>query len=157
MVTIILLGAFYFYANSKKTSELNEKSIAILPFDDISPQKDQEYLSDGLAEEIINSITIIKDLKVIGRTSSFQFKGKGLDAKSIGKKLNVNNVLSGSIQLAGNILRITTTLIRVKDNKVIWSQRFYKEPKDIFAIQDSIAIILLKNLRSHCRNLKSQD
>ena len=147
LVTIILLGAFYFYANSKKTSELNEKSIAILPFDDMSPQKDHEYLSDGLAEEIINSITIIKDLKVIGRTSSFQYKGKGFDAKSIGEKLKVNNVLSGSIQLADNVLRITTALVRVKDNTVIWSQSFDKEPKDIFAIQDSIANNIVEKLK----------
>ena len=84
---------------------------------------------------------------MIGRTSSFQFKGKGLDAKSIGEKLKVSNVLSGSIQLAGNVLRITTTLIRVKDNKVIWSQRFDKEPKDIFAIQDSIANNIVEKLK----------
>ena len=147
VLVIFLLGAIYFYANSKKASELNEKSIAILPFDDMSPQKDQEYLSDGLAEEIINSITIIKDLKVIGRTSSFQYKGKGLDAGSIGKKLNVSNVLGGSIQIAGNVLRITTMLIRVKDNKVIWSKRFDKEPKDIFAIQDSIANNIVEKLK----------
>jgi TolB-like protein/class 3 adenylate cyclase len=146
LVAILFLAALYFYANSSK-SELNEKSIAILPFDDMSPQKDQEYLSDGLAEEIINSITIIKDLKVIGRTSSFQFKGKGLDAASIGKKLKVGNLLSGSIQLAGNVLRITTTLIRVKDNQVLWSQQFDKEPKDIFAIQDSIAKNIVEKLQ----------
>jgi len=147
LLVIILLAAIYFYANSKKTDEANDKSIAILPFDDLSPQKDQAYLSDGLAEEIINSITIIKDLKVIGRNSSFQFKGKGLDANNIGKKLKVSNILSGSIQLAGNVLRITTTLIRVKDNQVIWSQRFDKEPKDIFAIQDSIANNIVEKLK----------
>ena len=147
LITTILLAAIYFYTNSKKASELNEKSIAILPFDDMSPQKDHEYLSDGLAEEIINSITIIKDLKVIGRTSSFQYKGKGFDAKKIGEKLKVSNVLSGSIQLAGNVLRITTTLVQVKDNKVIWSQRFDKEPKDIFAIQDSIANNIVEKLK----------
>ncbi len=147
LVAIVFLGAIYFFATSKKTSESNEKSIAILPFDDMSPQKDHEYLSDGLAEEIINSITIIKDLKVIGRTSSFQYKGKGFDAKSIGKKLKVNNVLSGSIQIAGNVLRITTTLIRVEDNKVIWSQKFDKEPKDIFAIQDNIAENIVEKLK----------
>ena len=147
LVAIIVLTAIYFYTKNKKTVAANEKSIAILSFEDMSPQKDHEYLSDGLAEEIINSITIIKDLKVIGRTSSFQFKGKELDAKSIGEKLKVSNVLSGSIQLAGNILRITTTLIRVKDNKVIWSQKFDKEPKDIFAIQDSIATNIVEKLK----------
>jgi adenylate cyclase len=147
LLAIILLVAIYFYPNIKNKNEANEKSIAILAFDDMSPQKDHEYLSDGLAEEIINSISIIKDLKVIGRTSSFQFKGKGLDEKSIGEKLDVSNVLSGSIQLADNILRITTTLIRVKDNKVMWSQQFDKEPKDIFAIQDSIAYNIVEKLK----------
>ena len=147
LAAIILSAAIYFYANSKETSKLNEKSIAILPFDDLSPQKDHEYLSDGLAEEIINSITIIKDLKVIGRTSSFQYKGKGFDAKSIGEKLKVNNVLSGSIQTADNVLRITTTLVRVKDNKIIWSRRFDNESKDIFAIQDSIAKNIVERLQ----------
>ena len=147
LVAILLLTAGYFYVSNKKNGESNEKSIAILPFDDMSPQKDHEYLSDGLAEEIINSITIIKDLKVIGRTSSFQYKGKGLDANSIGEKLKVSNILSGSIQLAGNVLRITTTLINVKDNKVIWSQRFDKEPKDIFAIQDTIAKNIVEKLQ----------
>ncbi|HEX6169427.1 MAG TPA: adenylate/guanylate cyclase domain-containing protein [Chitinophagaceae bacterium] len=146
-VAIILLAAIYFYTSSKKASALNVKSIAILPFDDLSPQKDHEYLSDGLAEEIINSITAIKDLKVIGRTSSFQYKGKGLGANSIGEKLKVNSVLSGSIQLADNVLRITTTLIRVKDNKIIWSKRFDNEPKDIFAIQDSIAKNIVEQLK----------
>ena len=147
LIAIILSAVIYFYANSKKNVESNEKSIAILPFDDMSPQKDHEYLSDGLAEEIINSITIIKDLKVIGRTSSFQYKGKGLDVTSIGEKLKVNNVLSGSIQLADNVLRITTTLIRVKDNQILWSQQFDKAPKDIFAIQDSIAKNIVEKLQ----------
>jgi adenylate cyclase len=147
IIILLSAAAIFLYTYNENTGEVNEKSIAILPFEDMSPQKDHDYLSDGLAEEIINSITIIKDLKVIGRTSSFQFKGKGLDAKSIGKKLKVSNVLSGSIQLAGNVLRITTALIRVKDNKVIWSQRFDKEPKDIFAIQDSIAKNIVEKLK----------
>ena len=147
LVIVMLMAAIYFYVNSKENGGSKEKSIAILPFDDLSPQKDQEYLSDGLAEEIINSITVIKDLKVIGRTSSFQFKGKGLDVISIGEKLKVNNVLSGSIQLADSVLRIITTLTSVKDNKVLWSQRFDKEPKDIFAIQDSIAKNIVEKLQ----------
>ena len=146
-VTLITIAAIYFYSGSKKNSETTEKSIAILPFDDLSPQKDQEYLSDGLAEEIINSITVIKDLKVIGRISSFQFKGQGLEVSRIGEKLKVNNVLSGSIQLADGVLRIITTLISVKDNKVIWTQQFDKELKDIFAIQDSIAKNIVEKLQ----------
>jgi len=151
LTAIVLLTGGYFIANfmaSKKTiQEVSDKSIAILPFTDMSPEKDQEYLSDGLADEIINSITIIKNLKVIGRTSSFQYKGQGLDARTIGEKLNVNIILEGSIQKSGNILRIITKLINVKDDSTIWSQRFDKESKDIFAIQDSIANKIVETLQ----------
>lgn len=152
LTVITLLTGGYFLINFLTKQNVNlpsietERSIAILPFVDLSPEKDHEYLSDGLAEEIINSITIIKDLKVIGRTSSFQYKGKGLDARTIGEKLNVNTVLEGSIQRSGNVLRIITQLVRVKDNSTIWSQRFDKELKDIFAIQDSIANKIVEKL-----------
>src|SRR4029078_7676105 len=100
-----------------------------------------------IAEEIISSITAINDLKVIGRTSSFQYKGKGLDAKTIGEKLNVGSILEGSIQRSGDELRIITKLIRVKDNFSMWSQRFDKKVQDIFAIQDSIAFNIVEKLR----------
>lgn len=138
---LLLVGAVYIALNLIPGEKpfVEEKSIAILPFMDLSPEKNLEYLSEGLADEIINSISIIRELKVIGRTSSFQFKGKAFDAKIIGEKLNVNNVMEGSIQRAGNLLRITVNLVRVKDNAVIWSQRFDNRPKDIFATQDSIA------------------
>ncbi len=152
IVLVILLAsaAFIIYQNmsaGKVQPEVTDKSIAVLPFVDMSANKDQEYLADGLAEEIINSITAINTLKVIGRTSSFQFKGKGLDAEAIGKKLDVSFILEGSIQKSGNNLRITTQLIRVGDNSTVWSQRFDKELKDIFAIQDSIASNIVENLK----------
>ena len=143
----LIAGYFVYQFVKQNDQELNEKSIAVLPFVDMSPDKSQEYLGDGLAEEIINSITAINDLKVIGRTSSFQFKGKGMDAQAIGKKLNVGNVLVGTIQKSGNNLRITTNLIRVGNNKNIWSQKFDKELKDIFAIQDTIAANIVQKLK----------
>ncbi len=150
LAIIVLLAAGYFLVNfltTKKVDSITDvKSIAILPFTDMSPGKDQEYLSDGLADEIINSITIIKGLKVIGRTSSFQYKGKDLDARTIGEKLNVNIIVEGSIQKSGDMLRIITKLISVKDGSTIWSQRFDKEAKDIFAIHDSIANKIVENL-----------
>ncbi len=143
LTAIAFLASVYFLTDFLLTKTPGpgtvEKSIAILPFTDMSPGKDQEYLSDGLADEIINSITIIKNLKVIGRTSSFQYKGKDLDARTIGEKLKVNIILEGSIQKSGNILRIITTLVNVKEGSTIWSHRFDKESKDIFAIQDTIA------------------
>ncbi len=151
LAVIALLATGYFLSNFLPTKKVvlgtSVKSIAILPFTDMSPGKDQEYLSDGLADEIINSITIIKDLKVIGRTSSFQYKGKDLDARTIGERLNVNIVLEGSIQKSGNMLRIITKLISVKEDSTIWSQRFDNESKDIFAIQDSIANKIVEKLK----------
>ena len=148
-LAICLVAGYFILGFPGKETHLNnfEKSIAVLPFADMSAAKDQEYLGDGLAEEIINSISIIKDLKVIGRTSSFQFKEKGLDAQTIGKKLGVNIILEGSIRKSGNNLRIISQLIRVRDNSTIWSQRFDKELKDIFAIQDSIANKIVEKLK----------
>ena len=154
-ILVLLTAGYFIYQtltrhvkNSETTrEEAIDKSIAVLPFEDLSPEKDQEWLGDGIAEEIINSITAINDLKVIGRTSSFQYKGKGLDAKTIGEKLKVGTILEGSIQRSGDELRIITKLIRVKDNFSMWSQRFDKKLQDIFAIQDSIAFNIVEKLR----------
>ncbi len=151
LAAMALLASGYFLIHFRAPKKLalitGVKSIAILPFTDMSPGKDQEYLSDGLADEIINSIAIIKDLKVIGRTSSFQYKGKDFDARTIGEKLNVNIILEGSIQKSGNRLRIITKLISVKEDSTIWSQQFDKESQDIFAIQDSIANKIVEKLK----------
>ncbi|MBZ5859597.1 adenylate/guanylate cyclase domain-containing protein [Flavihumibacter profundi] len=150
LVILFLAATFFTYKNffsGNNHSPVPDKSIAVLPFVDMSPNKDQEYLGDGLSDEIINSITTINSLKVIGRTSSFQYKGKGLDAQAIGEKLNVSYILEGSIQKSGNILRIITQLIRVKDNSTIWAQRFDNSLKDIFAIQDSIASNIVEKLK----------
>lgn len=149
---VVVIAGYFIYHHFQETTADNgadkfDKSIAVLPFVDMSATKDQEYLGDGLADEIISSITAINNLKVIGRTSSFQYKGQGLDAQTIGQKLNVSNVLEGSIQKSGEDLRITVNLIRVKDNFNIWSQRFDKKLKDIFSIQDSIASNIVQRLK----------
>ncbi len=146
-VLVILFAAviFFIYKNffsDNDHSQLADKSIAVLPFVDMSPGKDQEYLGDGLAEEIITTLSGIKDLKVIGRTSSFQFKGEKMDLRDIGKKLNVGSILEGSVQKSGNKIRITAQLIRVKDNSHLWSQKYEREMVDIFKIQDEIATII---------------
>ncbi len=154
-VIVLLAGAYFIYQNfagaGNKTDSVSEeaidKSIAVLPFEDLSQEKDQAWLGEGIAEEIINSITAINDLKVIGRTSSFQFKGKNMDAKAIGEKLNVGSVLEGSIQRSGDEVRIIAKLVRVKDNFSIWSQRFEKKLQDIFAIQDTIAQNIVEKLK----------
>ena len=124
-----------------------EKSIAVMPFIDMSPNKDQEYLGDGIAENIITSLSGIKELKVIGRTSSFQFKGEKMDLRDVGEKLQVATVLEGSIQKSGNEIRITAQLINVKDGSHIWSEQYDREMTDIFAIQDEIALGITERLK----------
>nr|HQV31174.1 serine/threonine-protein kinase [Calditrichia bacterium] len=113
-------------------------SIVVLPFKDVSPEHDQEYFCDGLTEELINSLSRIKELKVVSRTSAFQFKGREADIREIGSILNVHTILEGSIRKAGNKVRITAQLVNVADGFHLWSEQFERELKDVFAIQDSI-------------------
>jgi TolB-like protein len=136
--------------------EVLEKSIAVLPFDDMTPQGDLEYLGDGLAEEIINSLTTIRELKVIGRTSSFQFKGEHLDLRAIGEKLGVDIILEGSIQKYEDHFRITAQLVRAKDNFHIWSERFDLVQTNIFKIQDSIASNIVAKLQLTLSSLEKK-
>lgn len=124
-----------------------EKSIAVLPFVNMSNDPDQEYFGDGMAEEILNSLAHLKDLKVAGRTSSFQFKGKNIDLKEVAEKLNVKTVLEGSIRKQGNRLRITAQLIDVEDGFHIWSERYDRNTDDIFDIQDEIALAITEQLK----------
>ena len=133
----------------KKISEKNtaSKSIAVLPFVNMSSDPDQEYFSDGISEEIINSLTHLKDLKVAGRTSSFHFKNRNIDLRLVGKKLNVTTVLEGSIRRQGDRLRITAQLINVDDGYLLWSERYDKSTDDIFAIQDEIALVITEKLK----------
>jgi serine/threonine protein kinase/Tfp pilus assembly protein PilF len=124
-----------------------EKSIAVLPFVDLSSQKDQEYFCDGLAEELINSLTHISELRVPARSSSFFFKGKDVDVREVGKTLKVETVLEGSVRKAGNRLRITAQLINVADGYHMWSERYDRDMDDIFAIQDEISLAIVDNLK----------
>jgi len=114
-------------------------SIAVLPFRDMSEQKDQEYFCDGMSEEIINALTRIDNLNVVARTSAFSFKGKDIDIREIGRKLSVSALLEGSVRKAKNRLRITTQLINVSDGYHIWSESYDCETKDIFDVQSGIA------------------
>jgi adenylate cyclase len=122
-------------------------SVAVLAFADMSPAKDQEYFCDGIAEEIINNLTRIKGMKVSSRTSSFAFKGKSEDVRLIGKQLGVAAVLEGSVRKAANQLRITAQLINATDECHLWSERYDREMKDIFAIQDEIARSIAATLK----------
>ncbi len=122
-------------------------SIAVLPFVDLSQAKDQEYFSDGIAEEILNALAHIQGLHVAGRTSAFSFKGKGEDLRAIGEKLNVSTVLEGSVRKEGNRVRITTQMIDVKDGYHLWSETFDRELTGIFAVQDEIAKAVVAALK----------
>jgi len=147
---LVMFAGYFLYSTINKVNDENElfdKSIAVLPFTDMTPQKDMEYLGDGLAEEIINSLTTIRELKVIGRTSSFQFKGEQLDLREIGEKLQVGIILEGSIQKYEDHFRITAQLVRTKDNFHIWSERYDLEQTNIFKIQDNIATNIVDKLR----------
>jgi adenylate cyclase len=122
-------------------------SIAVLPFADMSPGHDQEYLCDGLAEELITALTQVEGLRVAARTASFQFRGKGEDVRTVGQQLNVEALLEGSVRKAGDRLRVTVQLIEVASGYQRWSHRFDGQFKDVFAIQDEIAESVAASLR----------
>jgi len=126
-------------AQGAAAAAADDKSIAVLPFVDMSEKRDQEYFSDGLSEELINHLARSADLKVIARTSSFQFKGKNEDVRSIAGKLGVANLLEGSVRKAGHELRVTAQLIRASDGSHLWSQSYDRHLVDIFKVQDEIA------------------
>jgi TolB-like protein len=116
-----------------------QPSIAVLPFANMGADKENEYFSDGLAEEIINILGQIPGLKVIARTSTFAFRGKELDIRKIAEVLGVHTILEGSVRRAGSRIRVTAQLISAEDGSHLWSQRFDREMADVFAIQDEIA------------------
>jgi serine/threonine-protein kinase len=129
----------------------NAPSIAVLPFTDMSAEKDQDYFGEGIAEELINALAHIQELRVVARTSAFAIKGMNLDIREIGRMLNVKAVLEGSIRKAGNRLRITAQLINVEDGFHLWSERFDREMVDIFAIQDEISLAIVEHLKVSLR------
>jgi TolB-like protein len=126
-----------------------EKSIAVLAFVNMSSDLEQEYFSDGLSEEILNLLAKIPNLKVIGRTSSFAFKGKNEDLRGIGQALGVNTVLEGSVRKSGDRVRITAQLVDVSDGAHIWSETYDRTMTDIFAIQDDVAAAIIDALQIH--------
>jgi serine/threonine protein kinase/Flp pilus assembly protein TadD len=123
------------------------KSIAVLPFVDMSPHRDQEYFADGVAEEITNALTKIAALRVASRTSSFAFKGRNEDVGEIGRKLKVASLLEGSVRKAGNRLRVTAQLVSAADGYHLWSEHYDREIEDVFAIQDEIAANIVRAMQ----------
>ena len=122
-------------------------SVAVLPFVDMSSEKNQEYFSDGLAEELLNDLANTRGLRVVARTSSFQFKGKNEDLRTVGEKLNVGAILEGSVRKEGRRLRITAQLIKTADGFHLWSNTYDRQLNDIFAVQDDIARSVAASLK----------
>ncbi len=152
VVVALVIGGYVMYQRSEAEKQAETvaeqiKSIAVLPFVNISADPEQEHFCDGIAETIINTLSQIKDLRVIARTSSFKFKGKEVDIRDIGKQLDVDTVLEGSVQKSGDRIRITAQLVKVRDNSHLFSQQYDKPLGDIFAIQDSISLAVLKELK----------
>jgi TolB-like protein/class 3 adenylate cyclase/AraC-like DNA-binding protein len=141
----------------KGKQEKHSKTIAVLPFVNMSSNADNEYFSDGMTEEIINALAKIKGLKVTSRTSSFFFKNKNIPIPNIGKELNVSTILEGSIRLSGNMMRITAQLIDVNDDYHFWSETFDRSMENIFAVQDEISLLIADKLREHLGHFDIDD
>jgi adenylate cyclase len=134
-------------SNISKSNPEPFESIAVLPFANMSSDPEQEYFSDGISEEIINMLAQVPGLKVAGRTSSFTFKGKNQDLRTIGEQLNVNHILEGSVRKSGSKIRITAQLIKVADGYHLWSEKYDRELEDIFDIQDEISLAILSAIK----------
>jgi len=144
-ISIYLLSRGHTRTATARPADLN--SIAVLPFADLSPDRDQEYFCDGMTEEIIDALAKINGIRVVARTSSFAFKGKQQDIREIGKTLNVAAVLEGSVRKDGNRLRVTAQLNSVADGYHLWSETYERELKDVFTVQDEISRAIVNTLQ----------
>jgi TolB-like protein/DNA-binding winged helix-turn-helix (wHTH) protein/Flp pilus assembly protein TadD len=143
----VIAGRFRVARNGANAPSAKNASIAVLPFADMSPAKDREYFADGLAEQLIHDLAKVSGLKVVGRSSAFQFKGKNEDLREVGRKLGVANVFEGSVRFEGNHVRISAELIKAEDGFQLWSQTYDREIKDIFAVEDEIALAATEALQ----------
>jgi TolB-like protein/tetratricopeptide (TPR) repeat protein len=162
IVALLLLlggGVVWYYQRAAETSAVasqdppgslaiaSDASIAVLPFVNMSADKEQEYFADGISEELLNLLAQVPGLRVIARTSSFSFKGKEVDITEIARRLNVANVLEGSVRKSGDTLRITAQLVRASDSSHLWSQTFDRQMTDVFKVQDEIAAAVVDELK----------
>jgi TolB-like protein/Tfp pilus assembly protein PilF len=147
MLFLITIAIFLLRKGGTPELKIPEKSIAVLPFANTSDDLNNEYFSDGLSEELISSLSRLSNLRVIGRTSSFQFKNKTGDSKTIGEKLGVFYLLEGSVRKSANRVRIAVELIKSADGANVWSESYDRELKDIFAVQSEIAGTVAKQLK----------
>jgi TolB-like protein len=153
LIAVLAIGAASFVAlrlarqAPSHAGAVPQKSIAVLPFLDLSQTKDQEYFCDGMSEEILEALAKVEGLRVVARTSSFSFKGKSVDVGEVGKKLNVENVLEGSLRREGNRVRITTQLINVRNGFQVWSETYEREVQGVFALEDEITRAVVDALK----------
>src|SRR6266852_4516634 len=145
----ISVGVFFLgrYTSSKQSAESPAKSIAVLPFDNQNRDPDTDYLSDGIPESIINSLSQLPNLKVMSRNSVFHYKGKDMDAQAVAKELKVQAVLTGRMTQRGDGLSISVELINAQDNSQIWGQQYNRKLADVFAVQEEIAREISEKLR----------
>ncbi len=134
-------------ARAGRPSASDENSIAVLPFENLSSDSEQEYFCDGMTEELINALTQVEGLRVVARTSAFAFKNQHRDIRNIGEELDVETVVEGSVRKAGDRLRVTVQLINAPSGYHLWSQRYDRQLKDVFAIQEEISQSIVKALR----------
>jgi len=150
VIVIALISYFIFQSNVESVDSSMEapgKSIAVLPFENLSGDKEQEYFSDGIADEILNALAQIKDLKVAGRTSSFWFKGKAVTIQEVGEKLKVSTVLEGMVRRQEDRVKISVRLLNVEDGYQLWSEQFEFTINDMFKIQEEIAVTISQRLK----------
>jgi len=153
IIGALALALSYFIWESRLSGRTNDDSradsIAVLPFKDMSPKGDQEYFADGMAEELLGALSKIPGLKVAGRTSSFAFKNKDEDLRSIAEQLGVTHILEGSVRTSGSQLRVTAQLVNAEDGFQVWSREFDRGMSAIFEVQDEIAGLVVEGLRLH--------
>lgn len=150
VVLLIAMAGWWLYSRSGlagPTAAEAASSIAVLPFADMSPGGGQEYFGDGMTEELINALTKLEGIGVVSRTSAFAYKGRNLDVREIGRRLEVGNVLEGSIRVAGDRLRVTARLVDVKNGIDLWSESYDRQMKDVFVIQEEIARSIVAELQ----------
>jgi len=149
-IAIIVIGLVLWKARPRKEAvppPSAGKSVAVLPFVDLSPDQSSEYFADGISDSLINALSRVRDLRVPGRTSAFSFKGQKLDARDIGQKLNVKTILEGSVQVMGERLRVSAQLINAEDGFQLWSERYDRRTEDVFGVQDDIARAIVDTLK----------
>src|SRR5947208_6502661 len=151
VLAAIVVGAIFAFQMSRHRAVplpfFPEKSIAVLPFLDLSQAKDQEYFCDGMSEEILDALAKVDGLRIVARTSSFSFKGKSTDVSDLGKKLNVENVVEGSVRRDGNRVRISAQLINARNGLQLWSETYERELQGVFALQDEITRAIVDALK----------